>query len=257
MSKELFDVVFKGECIKGLDPALVKQSIGRLFKMEGAKLDAMFSQREIVLKRNLEFDTANKYRVAIKKAGARVDLVEKKEAAATSALPAIASASSAKAVFGERAASFKTSSPEQTKSAAEPVASPPSHAEKINVAVSVSGGEDGISLAPPCTPVLREDERAHVAAVHVDVSGLSIKGGDGDLLNVDEKRLYKTLDIDLSAIGLAPSGENLLREGERPKVKPVDVDISGLNIAAPGATLGQPKPPPPSPPDVSNIHLVD
>jgi len=85
--QEIFDLVFKGELVKGAELGTVKSNIGKLFKMAPEKVEALFSGKAITLKKGLDFDAANRYRVAIKKAGARVDLVEKK-APVQSAAPA-------------------------------------------------------------------------------------------------------------------------------------------------------------------------
>lgn len=81
MSEERFDLVFGGELVRGADPAQARKNIGNLFKITEAKVEALFSGKPVTLKKGLDFATANKYLVAIKKAGCRVDVVECKASA--------------------------------------------------------------------------------------------------------------------------------------------------------------------------------
>ncbi|MFL0803711.1 MAG: hypothetical protein K6L81_08325 [Agarilytica sp.] len=264
MAEELYNIVFKGELVRSFELDAVKKNVGQLFKMQGPKLDALFSGKTIVLKRNLNFDAATKYRVAIKKAGARVDLMPVEsaaEAAPDAPNPAKAQvgqgdapAASAprpmgKAVFGEQASSLDASTTAPGSSAA--VAKPESPKE----AVQALADESGFSLAPVGTSVLNESERSEQQSVDVDTSQLSLKEAAGDLLDTAEKRQYESLDVDLSGIDLAPEGAQVLNEDERPKVDALEVDVGDLSLAEPGARLGEPSPEPPPAPDVSGISL--
>ena len=74
MSLETYDVYFSGQIIKEHDPSEVRARIGRLFKLEGAKLERLFSGQPVLIKKNLEMEQAIKYRVAFREAGALVDI---------------------------------------------------------------------------------------------------------------------------------------------------------------------------------------
>ncbi len=264
MSEELYNIVFKGELVRSFELDAVKKNVGQLFKMQGPKLDALFSGKTIVLKRNLSFDAATKYRVAIKKAGARVDLmpVEAVAAAApskgSSEKPHTSQASApssvrpmGKAVFGEQPSALGAPESDSPVAAAKP------EPEESRANASQQGGADesGFSLAPVGSSVLDESERSEQTSVDVDTSQLSLKEAAGDLLDTAEKRQYESLDVDLSGIDLAPEGAQVLNEDERPKVDTVQVDVSDLSVAEPGVRLGEPTPEPPPAPDVSGISL--
>lgn len=90
-NSEKYDLVFSGQVVKGVDLAVAKKNIGQLFKLDAKKVEALFSGKKVVLKRGLNMDAAGKYRVAIKKAGALVELVMQQPVAP----------SRGKAVFGE------------------------------------------------------------------------------------------------------------------------------------------------------------
>ena len=70
MSDARFHVVFAGQLVKGADPATVKANLGRLFKMDAAKVDKLFSGQPVVLKKDADQATAMKFRAALKQAGA-------------------------------------------------------------------------------------------------------------------------------------------------------------------------------------------
>ena len=64
-------ILFSGELVAGFDEDEVKANLGRLFKIDDtAKLDALFSGKEITLKKNLEAEQARKYEATLSKAGA-------------------------------------------------------------------------------------------------------------------------------------------------------------------------------------------
>ncbi len=263
MSEELYNIVFKGELVRSFELDVVKKNVGQLFKMQGPKLDALFSGKTIVLKRNLNFDAATKYRVAIKKAGARVDLMPV-ESVAEVAPPAVSSENSrasqtslpssaprpmGKAVFGEQPSALAASGSSAADTKFENEVSSPKAIEQARV------DESGFGLAPVGSNVLEASERSEQESVDVDTSQLSLKAAAGDLLDTSEKRQYESLDVDLSGIDLAPEGAQMLEEDERPKVDTVQVDVSDLSVAEPGARLGEPTPEAPPPPDVSGISL--
>ena len=79
MNEERFDLVFSGELVAGFDVAQVKKNIQALFRIDDAKVLVLFSGKPIALRKGLDADAANKYRVAMKKAGARVDVVLSRE----------------------------------------------------------------------------------------------------------------------------------------------------------------------------------
>ncbi len=259
MAEELYNIVFKGELVRSFELDAVKKNVGQLFKMQGPKLDALFSGKTIVLKRNLNFDAATKYRVAIKKAGARVDLMPVESAAAASPdtsgapkaqaseAPVRASKPMGKAVFGEQSSALASTGPEPTSPKPKPEEGPAAEQE--------ASDESGFSLAPAGSSVLDESERSAPQAVEVDTSQLSLKEAAGDLLDTAEKRQYESLDVDLSGIDLAPEGAQVLNDDERPTVDALEVDVSDLSIAEPGTRLGEPSPEPPPAPDVSGISL--
>ncbi len=70
MADELFEVAFSGGIADGADPAQVRASIGKMFKADNAKLEQLFSGKRVVIKKNIDQQTAMKYQTAMSRAGA-------------------------------------------------------------------------------------------------------------------------------------------------------------------------------------------
>lgn len=70
MADELFEVAFNGGIAEGADPAQVRVNIGKMFKADDAKLEQLFSGKRVVIKKNIDQQTAMKYQAAMSKAGA-------------------------------------------------------------------------------------------------------------------------------------------------------------------------------------------
>lgn len=70
-----FEVVFQGQVQPGLDPAQVRARIGQLFQVDERQVGILFSGRRVVIKSGLDEQTAQRYRQAIERAGARCEIV--------------------------------------------------------------------------------------------------------------------------------------------------------------------------------------
>ncbi len=232
---ETYKLVFRGVLAKGVDAKSAKRNIGQLFKIDAKKVDAMFSGKPTVLKRQLTLDVANKYRVAIKKAGALVD-VELQQAAP------------AKATY---------TLPSEPQAEKVPGAIPGTEASVTEQAASTEQAEEGFQLAPVGADLLEFSEKRKVQPRELDTSSLSLKEQSGNLLNADEYEIVEGLTLDFDGLNLAEPGADVLRPEERKNPKVQQVDTSALSLAKPGATLAPAKPSPPPAPDVSKIKLVD
>ncbi|UJJ32391.1 hypothetical protein [Halopseudomonas maritima] len=70
-----FEVVFQGQVQAGAAPEQVRANVGKLFQVSGSQLDALFSGRRIVIKQGLDQVAAEKYRIALERAGAQCSIV--------------------------------------------------------------------------------------------------------------------------------------------------------------------------------------
>ncbi len=74
MSDELFEVAFSGEIRAGENPEDVKARVGKMFNADESKITQLFSGRRVVIKKNIDQQTAAKYEVALNKAGAECEI---------------------------------------------------------------------------------------------------------------------------------------------------------------------------------------
>lgn len=71
----VYEIVFLGELVEGAQLERVKANLGKLFQADAARLELLFSGRRLVLKNNLDAETAEKYRATLLRAGARVQVM--------------------------------------------------------------------------------------------------------------------------------------------------------------------------------------
>ncbi|OUS10031.1 hypothetical protein A9Q89_11850 [Gammaproteobacteria bacterium 53_120_T64] len=168
MSDQQFDIFFRGDIVAGQAVAEVKERLGKLFKLEAAQVEGLFSGRPTAIRRNLDGASAEKYQQALLKIGAVAELRAAK----------VVDAPAAQAV-------------------AEPSSASTSAAESVNA-------EDGLSLAPAGSDVLRPDERSKVITTVVDVSALALEPGGGEILHEGEKRPAEIKQVDTSHLEVLP-----------------------------------------------------
>lgn len=253
MSQEKFDLVFTGELVPGFELPQVKKNIQQLFRIDESKTDALFSGRPIHLKKGLDADTANKYRVAIKKAGARVSVVQSEEASmpaqSTSPVPATHTPPPPNASSSAPARNV-TASPSgvslTTELGAQPLSSPRPRREIQAPAFDV---------ASPGADILPSGYKQSLATVDVDTSALSVAPQEGYLVRPEELVRPDAVSVKVPDIDVAPVGSDVLTAAERPKAQAVEVDVSGLTMAQPGERLGPPSKRAPAPPNVDHIKL--
>ncbi|MAX54593.1 MAG: hypothetical protein CL537_03615 [Alcanivoracaceae bacterium] len=89
MSDARFNVVFSGQLVRGADPATVKANLGRVFKMDAARVEKLFSGQPVVLKKEADQATAMKFRAVLKQAGAECELKPSAPAAAPTSPPPV------------------------------------------------------------------------------------------------------------------------------------------------------------------------
>ena len=90
MSDELFEVAFSGQISDAADLDDVKAKVAKMFNADEAKLAQLFSGKRIIIKKNIDQQTAAKYQTAIQRAGAvcEVNSLSANQAAAPNRNPA-------------------------------------------------------------------------------------------------------------------------------------------------------------------------
>lgn len=93
MSEPTYHIVFRGDIQMGQTLPQVKQNLAALFGLDIAKVEALFTGKPVVLKRNLNETSAAKFKAALARAGAVV-AIKADAAAATAASTANSTAAS-------------------------------------------------------------------------------------------------------------------------------------------------------------------
>lgn len=74
MPRQTYDVIFSGKLMEGASPEKTKQQISHIFKINDNQLNKLFSGKPVTIKSDVDEETAAKYRVAFRKAGALIDI---------------------------------------------------------------------------------------------------------------------------------------------------------------------------------------
>lgn len=193
-----FEVVFKGEVIEGNDVAATRANIGKLFNADEAKIERLFSGNSVVIKKDLDEATANKYIGAFKKAGAHAIV---RNAAAETSEP--------------------VATQDSTAAPTTPAAtSAPAPSTSTNSSTSFEHSEEAskhLTEAPKTSYDLESNP---------DLSSLSLRENTGNL--VDPSAEVADVDIDTSEFTLAATGSDLVEKKE--EVAPLNADLSGISL---------------------------
>jgi hypothetical protein len=198
MSDARFNLVFNGELVAGASPDAVKQNLAKLFKLDPARVEAMFSGKPVVLKKDADQATAMKFRAVLRQAGAQVRMEPVGAVEEVSAAPA----PPVEQVAQEPAAPVTAPAP------AQPAAAPATAsaaAGDMDMVGTIRTGGTGFSgefdVAPPGTDMA--DKADGPAPVVPDVSGISLAPAGSDMGQLKQKVEEKVPDI--SHLSIAPS----------------------------------------------------
>ncbi|MBT5700746.1 MAG: hypothetical protein HOI67_04780 [Gammaproteobacteria bacterium] len=278
MSGEIYAIVFKGAIVEGFTADAVKSQLAKLLKTDIEKTAALFSGKQIVLKKTTDRAEATRYGKALRKVGADVGIrVVKAASRNTGHVPAFHTADqpptqqlTAEALSSEVSVSeLPESERTASKSAAaeravsevlvvdtsgitlalnegdlfDPVpkvASPEIDLSRLSVAEN-----DGTPLVEPADPIV----------ITMDLSEFSIKDNDGTaLVEHPDQHISKVAVPDFSLDAPGALLETLPKEKAR-----LHPSTTGITLAIAGAALlanEPPQPPAPAAPDTSNINLA-
>lgn len=220
MSDERFDIVFGGELLGGFAPAKVADNLARLFKATPETVARLLDGGTHTLKRNVDAETAAKYRSAMERAGARALL---------------------RPLAPEPAAALELAPPGGELLAA--------HERRPDCAVEVETSH--IRLASAFTPATAGQAPLPAAP---DTSHISVADVGADLLPQREAPAPAP-PPDTSAITLAEPGAVLGPQGVAQAI--AVPDISHISLAPPGAPLDELRPERRAvTPDISALELA-
>ena len=282
MSGETYAIVFNGGIVEGFAADTVKAQLAKLLKTDAKKTSALFSGKQIVLKKTTDRAEAAKYGKALKKVGADVKIRIIKAGAAATAAPVKPAAALSKPAAALSKPAAALSKPAAALS--KPAAAPPKPAAALAAETPAEPeapviDTSGISLAPnegdlfdpvpravipeidlSSFSVAENDDRPLVepsaeVIVELDLSEFSVKDNDGTALVEHEDEVIPAIEV--PDFGLDEPGAVLetLQE-EKELLNPSTI---GMTLAIAGAELLEDEPPPPPPPrapDTSKINLV-
>jgi hypothetical protein len=220
----LFDLVLSGHLSQGVERATAKVQLAQLFKMPVEKVDALLASAPLVLKRDLSWEAAKRFRAAIKQAGALSDIRPS----------------------------------EQTKLACDPAAQTAELDREPQIPAQNIASSGSWDLAPVGGDLLAPTERSAVKSRLDEFEGFTLRQNEGNLLEDGE---YAPKVQAPSGIGesldLMPAGCAVLAEHEKALPVIALVEIPDLQVASLGAVLSTPDTKVINAPDVSHIKLTD
>ncbi|MCG7947229.1 MAG: hypothetical protein N0C84_12875 [Candidatus Thiodiazotropha taylori] len=222
MNIDNYDVYFSGALIKDSDPEKVKRKVGAMFKLEGERLERLFSGKPIPIKRGIDMDRAIKYRVAFRDAGGLVDIVPAGEPPPKPKPPA-----AERPEQGLPPQQAKPVQPTETLTLADgPMEPPPEPPHREIEAPDFSLSKDGFDLSD-CTPEVtpqvipdisnldfskeesKLDQAKEPEPLHIDTSALDFDTSEHDL---EEQRPAPTPNIDTGTLSLSPAKQGTLED---------------------------------------------
>ncbi len=252
MSGETYAIVFNGGIVEGFAADTVKAQLAKLLKTDAKKTSALFSGKQIVLKKTTDRAEAAKYGKALKKVGADVKIrIIKAGATAAPAKPTAAPPKPAAALAAET-----PSEPEAPVIDTSGISLAPNEGDLFDPVPRAVTPEIDLSSFS----VTENDDRplaepSEEVVVELDLSEFSVKDNDGTALVEHEDEANPPIEV--PDFGLDEPGAMLetLQE-EKELLNPSTI---GMTLAMAGAELLEDEPPPPPPPgapDTSKINLV-
>lgn len=237
---ESFDLVFRGDVVIGEAVSDVKSRLQQLFKVDSDKVEALFSGRPVVLKRNLDRATAEQYQQVLRRAGAQVSLASagSTQAPSPSARPR------------PKAANPGLSLAPMTGYLIKPEEKP--RLTPVNVDIS------GLSLRPASGYLIDSEELSRPQVVGREVPDLDLAEPGADLLTEEERQELPVMLIEPEDWGLAEPGSDLLSLEERGPVVEQPAISADFELAPAGSDMGQQKDTRAAlSPDISGLRLAD
>jgi hypothetical protein len=219
VSDKTFAVVFSGKVAEGASVEQVKSNVAKLFKVELASVERLFSGARVVIKKGLDEATANKYQAALAKAGALCEVINTEAPSAATAKPAPA----------------KTAPAAAAPSTLEVQSAPDAEPDTLGLTKYVvkKAPEDLGELAGATVdqPGIVLVEHREVPPPELDLSGLSMDKPGAILVEHEE---VIPPEVDVSGISMAEPGADI---GKPEPAEELEVDVSGLSMDEPGVIL--------------------
>ncbi len=253
MSDQQFDIIFRGDIVFGHQLADVKARLQQLFKADAAKVDALFSGRPVPLKRGLDQASAQKYKEALLKAGAQVDIIamgEIKPATSPVAPPqsvappqpvALSESAqpptpSAPLTLAQRLAQQETARLEAEAEAEKNEITRREQAAR-ETGPSAAGPAPSWSLAPVGADLLGPAEKVVQEPLTIDTSSISLRAEGGNLLDATEQTPAPVITVVVPNYEVAEAGADLVRADEKMDLPLLEVELENWGLADLGEDL--------------------
>ncbi|OUS30525.1 hypothetical protein A9Q99_06110 [Gammaproteobacteria bacterium 45_16_T64] len=204
MNDPIYDIYFRGGIHSNTDLATVKANMAKLFKVNDARIETMFSGKACVLKKDLNKTKALQYQQAIEKTGARVFLKEQSQTQPPATPPP-----TAKTVPSAPSTSQSTSPQEQEKTKSSwdlsPTGSDLLKADERKAEVTTNIDTSAIQLVSPFAEPEPENKTTPPPP---NTDHMSVADVGSDIL-VEKPPEPTAPDIDLSEMAVAPLGSNM------------------------------------------------
>jgi len=247
MSGNTFGVIFSGKIVEGASADQVKQNVAKLFKVEVANIERLFTGKPVVLKKGLNEETARKYQQALRKAGA---------------ICAVADAAKSKGSAAAQQA--PTSRPAVASPVKAPTAPKPVKGAKVAARAATSSESAGLTKyvvkeAPQTLGELGNaavDEPGVVIVQHQDVPPPQIDTSELSMdqpgVTLSEHEVVAEPAVDISGISMAEPGSDI---GVASKQETLEVNVSGLTMDEPGVVIVEHKEVPKPDIDTSKLSV--
>ena len=240
---DLFQVVVDGTLEAGKEKADVYESIGKLFKIQGEKLDVVFSGKKIAIKRKVDHATAKKYQAAISRAGLICSIEP---------MPSAPGANTNINNEPPVAKSVDNTGVEENASQASSSGGGDGKQEVHKAGKQVEGVKQkaprNFRLAPPGARV-SPISKPPPPPPNVDHIGLSPRAP------FEQKQTVVDKVPDTSGLSLGEPGVRLGEEKQQPQV---DINLDHIQLDELGATMDQAeKSTPKAAPDVSHLNVEE
>jgi len=219
MAKGSYQVIFSGKIIEHADLDMVKANVARVFSMPPDRIEKLFSGRRLVLKKELDQATAERYRATLQRAGALCELVD-------------------------------TAATVQAQTTAEPNPPGTEVAEAATEDSALSMAEVGITLVKPAEIVEANINTSGIDMADVGITLIestpvpdaNIDTSDIEMADVGITLIESTpvadANIDTSDIEMAEAGSILVEETE---FLEAEFDLGELTMDEAGVQLVEPK----------------
>lgn len=236
MSDKHFQVVLSGKLAEGMTPEQVKANVAALFKVGVDKVEKLFNGRPVVIKKGLDASSAQKYQMALQRAGALCQVVDTSPPAAETPPPA-----SDAPIVPDAAANGEVPQDDII-----PTIDSGLHKSVVKQAPLALGSLEGVQIDEPGVILVKPQE---IEEPKLDLSGLSMDEPGVTLIEPEEAQ--EAL-VDISGLSMDEPGVTLVEPQE---VEGPQVDLSGLSMDEPGVTLVEPQEPEEPEIDTSKFSL--